>query len=137
MPRNASFWQVGLLDLALFWISWQIPLFRKLTPYHISFLTFPPQLQLIPQPRRRSVRSLAFCYYYYYYYYYYYGKTTWIWIFWTWIVSYNYLWVNYKQILFKPGHPFLSMSVLTSCSFRPLHFVHSFLTAICSTKLKQ
>ena len=59
---NASFWQVGLLDIALFRISWQISLFHKLTPYHISFLTIPPQLQLIPQPRRRSVRCIASCF---------------------------------------------------------------------------
>ena len=25
LPRNASFWQVGLLDVALFRVSWQIP----------------------------------------------------------------------------------------------------------------
>ena len=59
MPRNAGFWHVGLLNVALLRISWQIPQFHKLIPYshHISFLTIPPQLQSIPQPRRQSVRS--------------------------------------------------------------------------------
>ena len=49
MSRNASFWQVGLLDVALFRISWQIPQFHKLTPYscHILFLTIPLHLQFI------------------------------------------------------------------------------------------
>ena len=49
MSRNASFWQVGLLDVALFRISWQIPQFHKLTPYscHILFLTIPLHLQFV------------------------------------------------------------------------------------------
>ena len=42
-------WQVGLLDVAIFRISWKIPWFHKLTPYsyHISFFVIPPRLQLI------------------------------------------------------------------------------------------
>ena len=49
MPRNASLGQVGLLDVALFRISWQILQFHKLTPYscHILFLTIPLHLQFI------------------------------------------------------------------------------------------
>ena len=50
------------MDIALFRISWQIPQFHKLTPYpyHISFLTIPPHLQLSNDPGEED--SSFFCY---------------------------------------------------------------------------